>query len=31
VNNKWIFLALGIIIGIYVVPIVKAKTSGAAG
>lgn len=29
-NNKWVFLALGIIIGIYVVPIVKAKTSSGS-
>ncbi len=29
-NNKWIFLALGIIIGMYVVPAVKARTSAGA-
>lgn len=27
-NNKWVFLILGIIIGAYVVPVVKAKTAG---
>jgi uncharacterized membrane-anchored protein YhcB (DUF1043 family) len=26
-NNKWIWLVVGIIIGVYVVPMVKAKTS----
>jgi hypothetical protein len=29
-NNKYLWLVAGIIIGIYVVPIVRAKTSGAA-
>lgn len=26
-NNKWIWLLIGILVGIYVVPMVRAKTS----
>lgn len=29
-NNKWIWLAIGIIVGMYVVPIIREKTSSAA-
>jgi hypothetical protein len=28
VNNKWVFLILGVILGVYVVPIIRAKTAG---
>ncbi len=27
-NNKWVFLILGVILGVYVVPIIRAKTAG---
>jgi hypothetical protein len=29
VNNKYLWLVAGIIIGMYVVPMIKAKTSSA--
>jgi hypothetical protein len=28
-NNKWVFLLVGVILGIYVWPMVRAKTAGA--
>lgn len=28
-NNKWLWLAVGVIIGMYVVPAIKAKQAGA--
>lgn len=28
-NNKWIWLVVGIIVGMYVVPAVKAKQAGS--
>jgi hypothetical protein len=27
-NNKWLWLVAGIIIGVYVVPMLKARTAG---
>jgi hypothetical protein len=27
VNNKWVFLLLGVILGVYVVPAIRAKAS----
>jgi len=26
-NNKWIWLAVGVVIGVYVVPAIRAKSS----
>ncbi len=28
-NNKWIFLVLGVILGVYVVPAIRAKTASS--
>lgn len=28
-NNKWLWLLAGIIVGVFVVPMVRAKTNGA--
>jgi len=28
-NNKWLWLVAGIVIGVYVVPMLKARSAGA--
>lgn len=29
-NNKWVFLAIGILLGIYVVPMVRSKVQAGS-
>ena len=28
-NNKWVFLIVGVLLGVYVVPALRAKTAGS--